>query len=96
MLFRMKYFTQQINEPLKTIKVIEKDFAIDIQKKIIESTPLWIYIVSIFGGILLLFLLIVAMYKFGFFKREIKNEVEPQNEETPRNEDEDFENQNFI
>jgi hypothetical protein len=81
MLFRTNFLTQQINETLKSIKVVEKDFAVHIQKEV-SRTPFWIYIVSVLGGLLLLVILTYTMYKLGFFQRKIKQELKQKKRET--------------
>lgn len=40
-----------------------------------ESTPIWIYVVSIMSGLLFLTLLTYALYKCGFFRREQREEI---------------------
>lgn len=82
MLFRPKFFSQQINEKLKTVKIIDHDFAIVIQKDLPEKTPLSILIVSVLGGLALLLLLIMILYKFDFFTRKVKQELKQKKRET--------------
>lgn len=40
-----------------------------------ESTPLWIYIVSIICGLLFFTLLTYGLYRCGFFRREKREEI---------------------
>lgn len=40
-----------------------------------ESTPIWIYIVSVIFGLLVLVLLTYGLYKCGFFRREKREEL---------------------
>ena len=47
-----------------------------VYKQLPESTPWWIYAVSIGGGLLVLLLLSFGLLKMGFFKRKQKEELE--------------------
>nr|2L8S_A Chain A, Integrin alpha-1 [Homo sapiens] len=38
--------------------------------------PLWVILLSAFAGLLLLMLLILALWKIGFFKRPLKKKME--------------------
>lgn len=46
-----------------------------IVTKIVESTPIWVYIVSAICGILFLTLLTYGLYRCGFFRREKREEL---------------------
>ncbi|XP_055536968.1 integrin alpha-PS3-like [Wyeomyia smithii] len=48
------------------------------------STPIWVYIVSVIGGLLLLVLISYGLYKAGFFKRAKKEEIEKLHRESVR------------
>ncbi|XP_053681013.1 integrin alpha-PS3-like [Anopheles nili] len=48
------------------------------------STPIWVIIVSVLGGLLLLVLLSYGLYRMGFFKRATKEEMEKQSRESAR------------
>ncbi|XP_058838521.1 integrin alpha-PS3 [Topomyia yanbarensis] len=50
----------------------------------IASTPIWVYIVSAIGGLLLLVLISYGLYKAGFFKRATKEEIEKLHRESVR------------
>lgn len=47
-----------------------------ITKYLIITTPIWVYVVSIMGGLLVLILLTYGLYKMGFFRREKKEELQ--------------------
>lgn len=47
-----------------------------VYKHLDASTPLWVYIVSAIGGLLVLVLISYGLYKAGFFKRAKKEEIE--------------------
>lgn len=55
-----------------------------VYKYAIESTPIWVYIVSTIGGLLLLVLISYGMYRAGFFKRTKKEEFEKLHRESVR------------
>lgn len=46
------------------------------QSFVVKSTPIWIYIVSSLGGLAILLVSVFALYKCGFFKRQIKEDLE--------------------
>ncbi|XP_035895346.1 integrin alpha-PS3-like [Anopheles stephensi] len=48
------------------------------------STPIWVYIVSALGGLLLLVAISYGMYRAGFFKRTTKEEMEKLHRESTR------------
>ncbi|CAB4018528.1 Hypothetical predicted protein, partial [Paramuricea clavata] len=50
-----------------------------------KSTPVWVIIVAVLGGILLLALAILALFKLGFFKRNRPPQdiSSPQTDDTP-------------
>ncbi|KAJ6640899.1 Integrin alpha-PS3 [Pseudolycoriella hygida] len=58
------------------INVIQTHPYTIIYKYRLFSTPIWVYIVSVLGGLLLLTLLTYGMYRLGFFKRAKKEEME--------------------
>ncbi|KAG4071617.1 hypothetical protein HA402_011771 [Bradysia odoriphaga] len=58
------------------INVIQTHPYTIIYKNRIYSTPYWVYIVSVLGGLLALTLITYAMYRFGFFKRTKRDELE--------------------
>lgn len=47
-----------------------------VYKHLDASTPIWVYIVSAIGGLLVLVLISYGLYKAGFFKRATKEEIE--------------------
>ncbi|EDW01487.1 integrin alpha-PS3 [Drosophila grimshawi] len=47
-----------------------------ISKHLVSSTPIWIIIVAVLGGLLLLAALTYLMYRLGFFKRQTKDELD--------------------
>ncbi|XP_055623803.1 integrin alpha-PS3-like [Toxorhynchites rutilus septentrionalis] len=55
-----------------------------VYKHAVASTPLWVYIVSAIGGVLLLVLISYGLYKAGFFKRAKKEEIEKLHRESVR------------
>uniref|UniRef100_A0A182Q4F5 Integrin alpha second immunoglobulin-like domain-containing protein n=1 Tax=Anopheles farauti TaxID=69004 RepID=A0A182Q4F5_9DIPT len=48
------------------------------------STPIWVYIVSALGGLLLVVAISYGLYRAGFFKRATKEEMEKQYRESTR------------
>uniref|UniRef100_A0A182NA97 Uncharacterized protein n=1 Tax=Anopheles dirus TaxID=7168 RepID=A0A182NA97_9DIPT len=48
------------------------------------STPIWVYIVSALGGLLLLVAISYGLYRAGFFKRATKEEMEKLHRESTR------------
>ncbi|XP_053664153.1 integrin alpha-PS3-like [Anopheles marshallii] len=46
------------------------------------STPIWIYVSSSFGGLILLAVITYAMHRMGFFERHIKREMKKNNRES--------------
>lgn len=40
-----------------------------------ESTPIWIYVVSVIFGLLVLVLVTYGLYKCGFFRRDKREEL---------------------
>lgn len=55
-----------------------------VYKYAVASTPIWVYIVSAIGGLLLLVLISYGLYKAGFFKRATKEEIEKLHRESAR------------
>lgn len=55
-----------------------------VYKHLDASTPLWVYIVSAIGGLLVLVLISYGLYKAGFFKRAKKEEIEKLHRESVR------------
>ncbi|KAH8407473.1 hypothetical protein KR222_001829 [Zaprionus bogoriensis] len=59
-----------------------------ISRHLVKTTPIWVIIVSVLGGLLLLAAITYGMYKLGFFKRKTiedmdklqQNAVEPEEE----------------
>lgn len=85
MLLRTKFIALNTDVSFRTLKVTEKDFAIIIHKEITKRTPVWIWIVSVLTGMILLFLLMLILYKSGFFTRKIKQELKQKKRETMTN-----------
>ncbi|XP_031216366.1 integrin alpha-1 isoform X2 [Mastomys coucha] len=55
----------------------KRELAIQISKDGLPGrVPLWVILLSAFAGLLLLMLLILALWKIGFFKRPLKNKME--------------------
>ncbi|XP_007949729.1 integrin alpha-1 [Orycteropus afer afer] len=55
----------------------KRELAIQISKDGLPgSVPLWVILLSAFAGLLLLMLLILALWKIGFFKRPLKKKME--------------------
>ncbi|XP_032255174.1 integrin alpha-1-like [Phoca vitulina] len=55
----------------------KREFAIQISKDGLPGrVPLWVILLSAFAGLLLLMLLILALWKIGFFKRPLKKKME--------------------
>ncbi|XP_058164820.1 integrin alpha-1 [Dasypus novemcinctus] len=55
----------------------ERELAIQISKVGLPGrVPLWVILLSAFAGLLLLMLLILALWKIGFFKRPLKKKME--------------------
>ncbi|XP_055608647.1 integrin alpha-PS3-like [Uranotaenia lowii] len=55
-----------------------------VYKYAIPSTPIWVYVVSTIGGLLLLVLISYGLYRAGFFKRHKKEEIEKFHRESVR------------
>ncbi|XP_075397137.1 integrin alpha-1 isoform X2 [Tenrec ecaudatus] len=54
-----------------------RELAIQISKDALPGrVPLWVILLSAFAGLLLLMLLILALWKIGFFKRPLKKKME--------------------
>lgn len=54
-----------------------RELAIQISKDGLQGrVPLWVILLSAFAGLLLLMLLILALWKIGFFKRPLKKKME--------------------
>uniref|UniRef100_A0A182VY45 Integrin alpha second immunoglobulin-like domain-containing protein n=1 Tax=Anopheles minimus TaxID=112268 RepID=A0A182VY45_9DIPT len=58
------------------------------------STPIWVYIVSALGGLLLLVAISYGMYRAGFFKRKTRDELEKIHRESTRLTEEELEKTN--
>lgn len=55
----------------------KRELAIQISKDGLPGrVPLWVILLSAFAGLLLLMLLILALWKIGFFKRPLKKKME--------------------
>uniref|UniRef100_G3WBW0 Integrin subunit alpha 1 n=1 Tax=Sarcophilus harrisii TaxID=9305 RepID=G3WBW0_SARHA len=55
----------------------KRELAIQISKDLLPGqVPLWVILLSAFAGFLLLMLLILALWKIGFFKRPLKKKME--------------------
>ncbi|MEJ1275705.1 hypothetical protein NN561_006602 [Cricetulus griseus] len=55
----------------------KRELAIQISKDGVPGrVPLWVILLSAFAGLLLLMLLILALWKIGFFKRPLKKKME--------------------
>ncbi|XP_020852473.1 integrin alpha-1 isoform X1 [Phascolarctos cinereus] len=55
----------------------KRELAIQISKDLIPGqVPLWVILLSAFAGFLLLMLLILVLWKIGFFKRPLKKKME--------------------
>ncbi|XP_045141178.1 integrin alpha-1 [Echinops telfairi] len=55
----------------------KRELAIQISKDALPGrVPLWVILLSAFAGLLLLMLLILALWKIGFFKRPLKKKME--------------------
>lgn len=58
----------------------KRELAIQISKDGLPGrVPLWVILLSAFAGLLLLMLLILALWKIGFFKRPLKKKMEKWN-----------------
>lgn len=64
------------DDKLKTMKMSLSNPYTIVYEKLTQSTPIWLYIVSIIVGLLLLILITYGFYKCGFFKRESKEELQ--------------------
>lgn len=69
---KLKFYRDGVDE-IKN--VFAKDSFIIIDKDVTKQTPLWIYIVSSIGGLLVLILLTYILFKLGFFQRKVKKEL---------------------
>ncbi|XP_037947350.1 integrin alpha-PS3 isoform X1 [Teleopsis dalmanni] len=60
----------------KSISVVKKIEYNVISKYQLYSTPIWVIILAVIGGLLLLALMTYLMYRYGFFKRSTRDEMD--------------------
>lgn len=76
MIFKPNITITRVNAKENAILTLDrKSSPIIVDKEIITKTPIWIYIVSSIGGIILLVLMVYALSKLGFFQRNVKREL---------------------
>ncbi|KAJ6640903.1 Integrin alpha-PS3 [Pseudolycoriella hygida] len=63
------------DEEGKTMHVVQSHAYTIISKYRTFETPIWVFVVSVLGGLLTLVLITYALYRFGFFRREKKEEL---------------------
>lgn len=59
-----------------TVNVVQTHPYSIISKYHVQGTPIWVWVVSVIGGLLTLILITYGLYRAGFFKREKKEELE--------------------
>ncbi|XP_055326062.1 integrin alpha-PS3-like, partial [Sitodiplosis mosellana] len=68
-------FGEIFDDDTSTVQVVQNQPFTVISKYVDNSTPLWIYVLSIIFGLLSLILISYALFRFGFFTRGKRDEL---------------------
>uniref|UniRef100_A0A182QXJ7 Integrin alpha second immunoglobulin-like domain-containing protein n=1 Tax=Anopheles farauti TaxID=69004 RepID=A0A182QXJ7_9DIPT len=70
------------DEGRETFRTAQKHLQTIVYRDVSVSTPIWIYVSSSFGGLLLLGAICYTMQRLGFFERHMKQEMQKLNRES--------------
>ncbi|XP_050072975.1 integrin alpha-PS3-like [Anopheles maculipalpis] len=71
-----------LDEARETFRIARNTPYTVIYRDVSVSTPIWIYVTSSFGGLLLLAVITFTMHRMGFFERHMKREMQRMNRES--------------
>uniref|UniRef100_A0A182U096 Uncharacterized protein n=1 Tax=Anopheles melas TaxID=34690 RepID=A0A182U096_9DIPT len=71
-----------LDERKETFRIARNHPYTVVYRDVSVSTPIWIYVTSSFGGLLLLAAITYTMHRVGFFERHMRQEMEKMNRES--------------
>ncbi|XP_035907120.1 integrin alpha-PS3-like [Anopheles stephensi] len=67
------------DEARETFRIARNNPYTVVYRDVSVSTPIWIYVTSSFGGLILLAVISYTMHRMGFFERHVKQEMQRMN-----------------